>query len=196
MATPHLERFAELYESGARFVVFDVETVGASDGQFVVEIGAVEAGRSVAKEPRSFQKILQFKPASWRPYWAALKVHGIPTAEIERGAPRTQTLAAFLEFVQGATLICHTAFDIRAMRLELDREHALAAHRTSPLWDDYLDSCSIARRAWPELKSHKLGALSEHLQIQNPAAHRALADAMTTKKMLARALGVYLASQR
>jgi DNA polymerase III epsilon subunit-like protein len=195
MSSQHLDRFVTLYQSGARFVVFDVETVGTGDGTVVVEIGAVEAGRGSAQGARHWSKIICFQPQSWRPYASALRIHGIPPAEIERGAPRTESLKEFIEFAHGATLICHTNYDIRAMRADLTRDPNLHAYLRSPLWSTYLDSCQIARQAWPHLHGHSLTALSQHLAIPNPAAHRALADAITTKKVLARALGERLKSK-
>lgn len=183
-----LERFLNLYERGERFVVFDVETVGTKP-PVIVEIGAIEAGREYAKTPDRFETVLRYRPDSWEPFWRALKIHKIPTREIEAGAPRREVFENFLGFVEGATLICHTGYDIRAMKQNLAEDPKLAMHVNHPVWDGYIDSCRLARKIAPHLDSFSLTNLSQHYGVHNPAAHRALADAITTKKVLARLLG-------
>jgi len=46
----------------------------------------------------------------------------------------------------------------------------------------YFCTCSLARRTWPELKSHSLTSLAEHFDIHYNA-HNALDDAMTCGKL-------------
>ena len=46
-----------------------------------------------------------------------------------------------------------------------------------------IDTLKIAKAVHPSLPSKKLGALCEHYQIQNPAAHRAYYDALATAKL-------------
>jgi len=47
----------------------------------------------------------------------------------------------------------------------------------------YFCTCNLARRTWPELKSHALTALAEHFGIVYDA-HNALDDAMTCGKLV------------
>lgn len=177
-------RFVRLYERGQRFVVFDVETAGSH----IVEIGAVEAGKDYADNYRHFQKILRFRPDSWKPYWRELQIHQIPPEEIENGEDRLTVFREFLEFAQGATLICHTSFDIQASLTDLRRHPELQPFLASPMWVEYVDSCRLAREICPQLGSFSLKNLARYYRIDNPQAHRAFADAWTTKKLVARLL--------
>ena len=186
-----VEQFVRRYENGQRFVVFDVETVGASEGLMVVEIGAVEAGQKFGARFASFQKILRFRPLSWKKYWRELQIHGIPSHEIENGEERTVVLQDFLAFTEGAALICHTNYDIHAMLRNLRQHQELAYALELPVWQDYTDSCKLARKICPELPSFSLTNLSRHFGIANPQAHRALADAWTTKKLIGKLLQRY-----
>jgi DNA polymerase III epsilon subunit-like protein len=191
-----LQRFLTLYESSAKFVVFDVETVGCLPGNVIVEIGAVEAGRNYVKEYRTFQKILQFRPPSWAPYQRELNIHHIPPAEIENGEARSQVLKEFLDFIAGATLVCHTNFDILSMNANLQQYEELRPALQLPVWKEYVDSCRLARKMHPGLKSASLPNLASHFAVQNPQAHRALADAITTKQVMAKLLYNYYACQK
>lgn len=191
METPQmLSKFLKLYQSGQRFVVFDVETVGHSPN-IIVEIGAIEAGLQFSNNFRTFQKILQFRPPSWSPYKFELAIHKIPTQEIEEGEDRATVLKEFLQFIEGSTLISHTKFDIRAMLHNLQLIPEFSEMMQWAIWKEALDSCKLARHICPSLKKYSLPFLAEHFQIENPQAHRALADAYTTKRVLAKLLQEY-----
>ncbi len=179
-----LMRFWERYQKKQRFVVFDVETVGGHPGPTIVEIGAIEAGLTFSKEYRTFQKVLQFRPTSWHPYRFELKIHKIPPKEIENGEDRKLVLQQFLEFIQGSTLICHTSFDINAMSKNLQMFPELHYALDWPVWKEFIDSCKLARYICPSLESFSLSYLAEYFQVKNPQAHRALADAYTTKRVI------------
>lgn len=51
-----------------------------------------------------------------------------------------------------------------------------------------LCTLQLSRRKIRGLKSYSLSSVSEHLKIPNPAAHRALGDAMTTAQVLIKLL--------
>lgn len=180
----YVERFIRLYEAKQRFVIFDVETVGPWNNPVIVEIGAVEAGINYARAYQTFQKILRFRPNSWEPYRRELNIHLIPPQEIENGEDRTSVLREFLKFVEGAILICHTCFDVQTLQKNLpekDFPDALA----SSMFEEFIDSCQLAKDINPQLPSYALASLAEYFHIENPQAHRALADALTTKRVVA-----------
>lgn len=179
---PLTDRFIRLYEQGQRFVVFDVETVGYPP--VIVEIGAIEAGRNYVNQYRTFQKILRFRPLSWRPYMGELHIHHIPIDEIENGEDRITVFAKFIEFISNATLICHTNFDIRASLGNIRHHPELLTALELNEWNEFIDSCRLAREMCPHLKSFALSKLAQVFQIVNPQSHRALSDAYTTKKMI------------
>lgn len=185
-----LEQFYELYQKGQRFIVFDVETVGHSPN-IIVEIGAIEAGLNFGTEYRTFQKILQYCPSSWESYQRELAIHKIPTQEIENGEDRASVLKEFCIFIQDSVLISHTNFDIHSMKQNLALFPEFAEILTWPIWSNALDSCKLSKYVYPDLDSYSLSYLAEYFQVQNPQAHRALADAYTTKRILAKLLQQY-----
>ncbi len=195
MANPTIEYFLKLYEQGQRFVVFDVETVGHGNATTIVEIGAIEAGVAFGKVYQTFNKILQFRPHSWSPFHFELQIHKIPPHVIENGEDRKNVLQEFLNFIQDAVLICHTSFDIRAMRTNLTQIAELAYALEWPHWHTYIDSCRLARLMMPSLGKYSLSNLAKHFGIQNPESHRGLGDAYTTKRVLAKLLQQYRITQ-
>lgn len=186
-----LEQFVNYYESKQRFVVFDVETVGNFNNPIIVEIGGIEAGIEFSENPKTFQKILQFTPDSWHPFWRQLKIHNIPTEQIENGENREKVLKDFLHFTENSILICHTNFDINAIKINVKKIPSLKYAEKLTLWDNFIDSCALAKEICPHLSSFSLKNLSNYFQIKNPNAHRALSDALTTKKIIAKLLKVY-----
>lgn len=183
-----LEAFMRFYEEKRRFVVFDVETVGAFHHPQIVEIGAVEAGQDFVKDYRSFQKVLRFRPPSWHPYQKELSIHKIPTQEIENGEDPTTALKSFLDFIEGSVLICHTSFDVRAMKRNLKMNETLVPFMDLPIWEEYIDSCKLAKKMCPTAGSYSLSNLASYFHVENPQAHRALADALTTKRIIGKLL--------
>ncbi len=186
-----LESFIRLYEQNHRFVVFDVETVGSFNDPIIVEIGAVEAGKSFQKNFQTFQKVLRFQPLSWKPYQRELRIHQIPTQEIENGEDRVSVFQNFFQFIEGSILICHTGFDIRAMQKNIEKDCLLKSYIEWTIWKDFIDSCKLSKTVCPYLPGYSLSGLAEFFNIVNPQAHRALADAMTTKKIIAKLLQVF-----
>jgi len=102
------------------------------------------------------------------------RLTGITQAEVDsQGLPVAQAFARFLEFVEDLPVFFHNAsFDRRfleAAALQTGMPFANATHCT----------LALARRAWPELPSHKLDVLARHVGASEPT-HRALADVRTT----------------
>ena len=186
-----LDRFIRCYEQGGRFVVFDVETVGNLSGPTIVEIGAVEAGRNYLHQFQTFQKVLQFRPPSWEPYRFELGIHHIPPIEIENGEDRQQVFRDFLQFIAGATIISHTKFDIRALQHNIAPYQGLPDLLSQPIREIFVDSLVLAKKICPELPSCSLANLALHFEIKNNQPHRALADALTTKRVVGKLLGRY-----
>lgn len=143
------------------FVVADLETTGLSPASCeILEFAAVRVHPEGGIEGRV-------------PSFIA-RLTGISQDEVERdGRPIAETLDAFLDFARGAPMFFHNAsFDSRFLRA--------TAQRHARVFDpDIHCTLQLARRAWPELASHKLGVLAAHLGASTPT-HRALADVHTT----------------
>ena len=106
-------------------------------------------------------------------------IHGL-AAEDLKDAPVFRDLweSKILPFVCGLPLAAHNAaFDMGVLRAVLD-SYGLAIPELS-----YFCTCSLARHAWPELKSHALTALARHFGISYNA-HNALDDAETCGRMV------------
>lgn len=190
-----IKKFINVYKEGARFVVFDVEMLNGkgSGNQWVIEIGAVEAGLNHSKGALEFQKILKYDTDDWGQYRVSFSIHRIRKAEILKGEDRIETIKAFMNFIKGSYLITHTKIDITAIRREIARHDELAEYYDDLIWENYFDSCKLARILLPELKGkenggHGVSNLSKFFKIKNPHAHRALADSVTTKKIVGQLL--------
>ncbi|MFY2024979.1 PolC-type DNA polymerase III [Achromobacter dolens] len=153
------------------FVVADLETTGLSTASCeILEFAAVRVGEGGAAE-QEYAQVVRTR-ASVPPFITRLT--GITQSEVDRqGVPVAQAFAAFLAFVGDLPVFFHNAsFDRRfldAAALQTGLPFANATH------------CALvlARRAWPELPSHKLDVLARHVGASEPT-HRALADVRTT----------------
>ena len=79
--------------------------------------------------------------------------------------------------LEGACLVCHTAFDRGALSRALDR------YGFPPLQVTWLDSARIARAAWPRLPSKGLPSLAKKLKIEF-RHHDAAQDAMVAARVV------------
>ncbi len=128
------------------FVVFDVETTGlhVHKGDRLTEIGAVKVvGGKIVDRFSTFVNPERPIPD------AIQKLTGI-TDEMVASAPNAQTvLAQFRDFSAGAVFVAHNAsFDMGFIIAEGKR---LGCPFGTPPW---LDTLALARRLYPELKSH------------------------------------------
>jgi DNA polymerase III epsilon subunit-like protein len=197
----YVDSFLEAYQRGDRFIVFDTEFLQGkgSENQHVWEIGGVEAGKDFTESPKTFQELLYFNTDNWRQYWYCLKVCRISKEEMLSGENREETIKKFLEFCKGTdesrktTLITHTKVDIRAIRREILRHESLIEEwHENDLWDNYFDSHKLAKCILPEKTGYSISKLTEHFDLTNENAHRALEDAIVTKKIVAKMIGVHL----
>nr|WP_255468316.1 3'-5' exonuclease [Achromobacter sp. UMC71] len=153
------------------FVVADLETTGLSTSTCeILEFAAVRVMPGGSSE-REYAQVVRTRGAV--PSFIT-RLTGITQAEVDRqGVPVEQAFASFLEFVEDLPVFFHNAsFDRRflgAAALQTGLPFANATHCT----------LALARRAWPELPSHKLDVLARHVGASEPT-HRALADVRTT----------------
>lgn len=153
------------------FVVADLETTGLSTASCeILEFAAVRVGPEGAAQ-REYAQVVRTR-AAVPPFITRLT--GITQAEVDRqGVLVAQAFAAFLDFVEDLPVFFHNAsFDRRFL--------AAAASQTGlPFANATHCTLALARRAWPELPSHKLDILARHVGASEPT-HRALADVRTT----------------
>ena len=98
------------------------------------------------------------------------RIHGI-TADHVAGKPCFGELHAIIDgHLAGRITVAHSYFDKGALGA------ACRVHDRAGIEATWLDSVRIAKRVWPELPSHRLNVVSQHLGIRLKH-HDALSDA-------------------
>lgn len=161
-----------------RYCVIDFETTGLSARECeVIEFAAVrvedgELGLNLASlcNPHGYisHRITQ--------------ITGITQYMTADYPPFEELLSLLLDFIGDDILVAHN----------LPFDWGFLSHYCARAGREYrpqtLCTLQLSRRKIRGLKSYSLSSVSEHLQIPNPAAHRALGDATTTAQLLVRLL--------
>lgn len=153
------------------FIVADLETTGLSTATCeILEFAAVRVDACGSMEREYTQVVRTRGPV---PSFIT-RLTGITQAEVDRhGVPVVQAFSSFLEFVEDLPVFFHNAsFDRRFLGAAADQTGMPFSNATHC-------TLALARRAWPELPSHKLEILARHVGASDPT-HRALADVRTT----------------
>lgn len=155
----------------SRFVVFDLETTGLSpENDEVIEFGATLYDYKTGKIDKvdwlykSHQPLKQFTKNLTKITDEMLANKPFFEADFKR----------VMEFIEGATLIAHNA------RFDLGFLQAYAQRLGYPeLNNTVIDTLSIARALYPDLKSHRLGSVAKKVGIiyDEKIAHRGDYDA-------------------
>ncbi len=152
------------------YVIFDTETTGLypETGDRIIEIAAVRVINGVVTNDvfNSFINPHRLIPTD------AKKIHGIINEQLEKAPEAEEVIPKFLQFVGSDILVAHNAsFDMAFLKEEMKRlglnPQKLPSHRCTLLQ---------VQKEMPELKSHTLGALTEHFGIRFDRRHRALDD--------------------
>lgn len=168
-----------------REVIFDTETTGlkASDGDRVIEIGAVEF---VNRYPTGKVFHYQINPEGKQVHADALKVHGISNEVLADKPKFADIVEEFLEFFAEGNLVAHNAsFDTGFLNAELKRLGK------DPLPQDRIvDTLQIARQKHP-VGPNSLDALCSRYGIDNSRRekHGALLDSELLAEVYIELLG-------
>jgi len=104
----------------------------------------------------------------------ARAIHGISNADLTGAPPFGSVASPLLALAEGSVIVAHNAsFDLSFLDSELGR---LGMRRTS---GGIVDTVALARRAFPGLRSYKLGSIASELGLRPGLQHRALDDAWT-----------------
>lgn len=158
--------------SNARFAFLDLETTGLSPwfGDRICEVGIVvtEGKRIKATYQQLVNPQRRLSPA-------AASTNGLKDAELTTAPSFQQISSQVLAHLQEAIVVCHNAqFDLQF----LDSEFRRIGHEIQI--SNLIDTLFIAREHF-EFPSYSLTNVAAEFKIQNPEAHRALADALTDK---------------
>ena len=155
------------------YVAFDLETTGLNcERDEIIEIGAlkVKDGKVTERFARLIKPKLSVPPE-------ITAITGITNEMLESAPPVEKVIPEFVLFCRDEILLGHNVmFDYKFTKV-------YAKRYCLPFEKKGLDTLKIARKVLPELESRSLGALCEHYEIVNQAAHRAYHDALATAKI-------------
>lgn len=157
------------------FVVIDVETACARVSS-ICQIGIV--GFRDGAELFAYESIVDpcddFSPFNTR-------IHGISCDHVV-GKPTFAHVHATVDgHLSGRVTVAHSFFDKGALAA------ACRVHDRAPIQSTWLDSVRVAKRAWPDLPSHRLNMLSKYLGVRH-RHHDALSDARAAGMVIVKAI--------
>ncbi len=157
------------------FVVIDVETA-CSRVSSICQIGIVgfRDGREIFEYETLIDPRDEFHLFNTR-------IHGIAEHHVAGQPTFADVHGIVTGHLTGRTTVAHSYFDKGALAAAC-RVHARPAIET--VW---LDSVRVAKRAWPDLASHRLGLLAQHLGIAHKH-HDALSDARAAGWVIVKAI--------
>ncbi|WP_242182769.1 3'-5' exonuclease [Sphingomonas sp. CARO-RG-8B-R24-01] len=164
-----------LGKSDADFVVVDVET-SCSSVSSICQIGIVgfKNGVEVFEYETLIDPLDRFSSFN-------IRVHGI-TGDHIAGAPTFGAVHATIDgHLSGRITVAHSFFDKGALGA------ACRVHDRAEIETTWLDSVRVAKRAWPELPSHRLNVLTKFLGVRHKH-HDALSDARAAGMVIVRAI--------
>lgn len=157
------------------FVVVDVETA-CSRVSSICQIGIV--GFRNGAEIFAYETLVDpcddFSPFNTR-------IHGISCDHVA-GHPTFAHIHATIDaHLAGRITVAHSYFDKGALAA------ACRVHDRTAIETIWLDSVRVAKRAWPELPSHRLNVLTKFLGVRHKH-HDALSDARAAGMVIVRAI--------
>lgn len=160
-------------------VVLDFETTGLQpeQGDRITEVGLVriESGRIVDR----YQSLVNCGVAIPRHIVAYT---GITQQMVDEAPPVAEVMRDLADFIGDASVVSHNAvFDHRFFVRECRRQ------RVAMVIEPFICSMRVARRVYPDLKSHSLAELARVLQLKGTGRqHRAAVDAERTAELVLR----------
>jgi DNA polymerase-3 subunit epsilon len=165
----------DLHQTAPDFVVVDVETA-CSRVSSICQIGIVgfRQGIEVFAYETMVDPCDEFSPFNTR-------IHGISCDHVV-GKPTFGHIHATIDtHLAGRITVAHSYFDKGALAA------ACRVHERPAIETTWLDSVRVAKRAWPDLPSHRLNVLTRFLGIRHKH-HDALSDARAAGMVIVRAI--------
>jgi DNA polymerase-3 subunit epsilon len=157
------------------FVVVDVETA-CSRVSSICQIGIVGFRNGV--ELFAYETLVDPRDefSSFN-----VRIHGISSDHVV-GKPTFAHIHATVEtHLSGRITVAHSYFDKGALAA------ACRVHDRMPIETTWLDSVRVAKRAWPDLPSHRLNVLTKFLGVRHKH-HDALSDARAAGMVIVKAI--------
>jgi DNA polymerase-3 subunit epsilon len=160
----------------ADFFVVDVETANQSRASICqIGIAAFAGGKMVDGWETLVNPEEHFAGIN-------ISIHGIRPEAVAHAPVWEEACAKVRELLTGAAVASHTDFDRGALNGACVR-----AALPAVAYGKWIDTCWLARRAWPNLPNHKLPNLAKHFGITY-RAHDALEDARVAGEVLSLAM--------
>ena len=157
-------------------VVLDFETTGLNTAKDrIIEIGAVRLENgAVTADYSTFVQPGRILPAK------IIELTGITDMMLKNAPTAEEALPKLMEFIGDCPIAAHnSAFDLAVLTSELKR--------LDKTYDNVgLDTLTLSRKLYPEMKSHRLAAVCKRLSVSLKGAHRAVNDAAATAQCLSR----------
>lgn len=136
-------------------IAIDFETANEQRGSACsVGLAWIEDGKVVRVEERLI------RPRDMRFSSFNIAIHGIRPEQVEDAGEFPEVMDEFADDFAGAMMIAHNAsFDFSVWRACLDQ------YRQAYPELSYLCSVKMAQKVWPQLGSHKLNILAQHLGL-------------------------------
>jgi len=165
------------------FVAYDVETTGLDTTKdCIIEIGAVKVVNGVITESKEFifdEFVKLFKKSLKE---VVSNITGITKEDLIGARPMWEVTPDFMEFVGDNVLVGYNnaIFDSKFLRRAGRYSNIVISN---PQFDVLKYVRQIKKSDGLEVENKQLGTIAAALGIENPAAHRAWADALTTAKI-------------
>lgn len=157
------------------FVVIDVET-SCPRASSICQIGIV--GFRDGRELFAYETLVDPRDEF---HAFNTHIHGIAEHHVA-GQPTFADVHTIVDrHLSGRTTVAHSLFDKGALAA------ACRIHDRTMIETTWLDSVRVARRAWPDLESHRLGVLARYLGITH-RHHDALSDARAAGWVIVKAI--------
>jgi len=149
------------------YIALDLETTGLEPGRDeIIEVGAVKfRGNEVLETYQTLVKPKQVLPIK------IARLTGIDAHELTT-APTFNSIGGQLaKFLKSYPIIGHS----------VDNDLRFLQQQGLKVTQPHYDTFDLATLLIPQLPNYSLSTIAEHLQIQHPDAHRALADAEASR---------------
>lgn len=164
------------------FAIIDTETTGFNKRyDRIIELAA-------ARFDESFRLVDQWHTLI-NPDGKQIKnshIHGITNADVAHTPTFPEVYTEFAARVDGMVLMAHNApFDSKMILAETER---ITTPDGEDVYFPFVDTIDLAKQI-VSLRSYKLASLLDHVGLNNPQSHAAIADATATGKMLNKLFG-------
>ena len=155
------------------YIAFDLETTGLSpDKNEIIEVGALKV-----REGKVVDRFMEFVCPTCEIPDKVVEITGITNDMVCNSRCNCDVVTDFIDFCEDDILIGHN------IKFDYSFVKASAVKLGLSFEKKGIDTLKIARKIHKDLESKSLGSLCDYYHIENPAAHRAYYDALSTARL-------------